>query len=433
MPLIKSKSKEAFSKNVEQEMHAGKPQKQALAIAYAVKRKSKKPKKMAEGGTVKDNDQEKSPPSAKSESRPMPPRKDDSGKAPKHDDWLDDVTVKQAQRPSKTPLSRPKIASSGGPFSVRDREDIEDDLHKMSSEPPASPKQQPSKKRDEIGPNRKGPDVPALHMKKMAYGGDINCEVPFSEAEEDHEPGIHPGDGDDMERRPPSKEYMAGYMAGRYARGGEVDSPKASISYEDKPDTGHGAIIFKAEGGDIERGDLSKARGEAQDDQDRAQIEYESHAPELYEEDKSKRERYAHGGDVHDIDVDELEDEKHSSIAAAIMAKRDRMKPGSDSDEDREMMMAEGGHINGHGSMDSDDSDQVDLKRNAEEDANEEDQASFDAMRKENYSESDGLRQMGSPEDSNRIGDDREDEESDPHDMVGSIRRKMSMRRQFSR
>jgi hypothetical protein len=38
MPLIKSKSPKAFSKNVEAEMHAGKPQKQAVAIAYSVKR-----------------------------------------------------------------------------------------------------------------------------------------------------------------------------------------------------------------------------------------------------------------------------------------------------------------------------------------------------------------------------------------------------------
>ena len=47
MPLTKSKSKAAFSKNVEAEMHAGKPQKQAVAIAYAVKRSAKK-----EGGKI---------------------------------------------------------------------------------------------------------------------------------------------------------------------------------------------------------------------------------------------------------------------------------------------------------------------------------------------------------------------------------------------
>jgi hypothetical protein len=42
MPLIKSKSKEAFGKNVAAELRAGKPQKQAVAIAYATKRAAKK-------------------------------------------------------------------------------------------------------------------------------------------------------------------------------------------------------------------------------------------------------------------------------------------------------------------------------------------------------------------------------------------------------
>lgn len=41
MPLIKSKSKEAFKKNVKTEMKAGKPRKQAVAIAYSVQRKAK--------------------------------------------------------------------------------------------------------------------------------------------------------------------------------------------------------------------------------------------------------------------------------------------------------------------------------------------------------------------------------------------------------
>jgi hypothetical protein len=39
MPLEKGKSKEAFSHNVETEMAAGKPQKQAVAIAYSEKRR----------------------------------------------------------------------------------------------------------------------------------------------------------------------------------------------------------------------------------------------------------------------------------------------------------------------------------------------------------------------------------------------------------
>jgi hypothetical protein len=44
MPLKSGKSKKAFSSNVKAEMHAGKPQKQAVAIAYAQKRKASRGK-----------------------------------------------------------------------------------------------------------------------------------------------------------------------------------------------------------------------------------------------------------------------------------------------------------------------------------------------------------------------------------------------------
>ncbi len=44
MPLKKGKSKAAFSANVKTEMKAGRPQKQAVAIAYATQRKGKKRK-----------------------------------------------------------------------------------------------------------------------------------------------------------------------------------------------------------------------------------------------------------------------------------------------------------------------------------------------------------------------------------------------------
>jgi hypothetical protein len=49
MPLVKgkaAKSKKGFSENVKREMEAGKPQKQAVAIAYSEARNGKKkPKK----------------------------------------------------------------------------------------------------------------------------------------------------------------------------------------------------------------------------------------------------------------------------------------------------------------------------------------------------------------------------------------------------
>jgi hypothetical protein len=49
MPLWKGKSPKAFSHNVKAEMHAGKPQKQAVAIAYSEAGEHK-----AHGGKVKD-------------------------------------------------------------------------------------------------------------------------------------------------------------------------------------------------------------------------------------------------------------------------------------------------------------------------------------------------------------------------------------------
>ena len=74
MPLIKSKSKEAFGKNVAAEIKAGKPQKQAVAIAYATKRAA--PKK---AGGVLTTERRKSLPKSEfglpgSRKYPMPDR-----------------------------------------------------------------------------------------------------------------------------------------------------------------------------------------------------------------------------------------------------------------------------------------------------------------------------------------------------------------------
>lgn len=45
MPLKKSATQGAFKSNVKKEIEAGKPQKQAVAIAYSVKREAFKKKK----------------------------------------------------------------------------------------------------------------------------------------------------------------------------------------------------------------------------------------------------------------------------------------------------------------------------------------------------------------------------------------------------
>lgn len=52
MPLMKSKSEKAFKENIKREIAAGKPQKQAVAIAYDVQRRSHK----ADGGSSRVNE-----------------------------------------------------------------------------------------------------------------------------------------------------------------------------------------------------------------------------------------------------------------------------------------------------------------------------------------------------------------------------------------
>ena len=71
---------------------------------------------------------------------------------------------------------------------------------------------------------------------------------------------------------------------------------------------------------------------------------------------------------------------------------------------------------------------EVDLALNAKEDKNDEDDDSFNALKKENYSESDGLDDLHDPEDSNLIGDmiDKDD-----HDRVGEMRKRMKAKRGF--
>lgn len=120
---------------------------------------------------------------------------------------------------------------------------------------------------------------------------------------------------------------------------------------------------------------------------------------------------YATGGEV------EREIEEAASLAAAIMTKRRKM--------------AEGGEISSHDSIYSDDSSQADISRNADEDANEEDQLSFNALRKENYSESEGLEQLDQPMNSNEMGHELEDEND--QSITGSIRRKMKTKSPITR
>lgn len=116
----------------------------------------------------------------------------------------------------------------------------------------------------------------------------------------------------------------------------------------------------------------------------------------------------------HFADGGMIEHEEHNhpmSVAKGIM-RRNKVK-----------MMANGGLVDSDHSDDS----MADLSRNADEDKNMLDDLNYDALRKENYSEQDGLDELDQPMDSGQKGDD--DLEKDKHDMVSSIRSKMKAKR----
>lgn len=389
MPLIKSGSKKALKKNIEVEMEAHpakKDRKQDLAIAFSVQRKNKA-KKMAEGGSV----------SASDEKRPMPDQKADDSKMvsrnavdkPAHDDsWTDRSTVAQAQKPSLTRLSQPKMVGSDA-FSVRSREEADKDLMRMDSMPPESPKAQPPGMYNEEEASKKGPSVPALKMKRMAEGGHVSLEIGKGPEEDELE---HPeGLEEDADQMSPARDE---YMAGHFADGGPVY--QGSSRSRSRPDP----IVV--------HDDSAPAKYKP------SAMSAPSHPPMAAPDEDhpiNDTSGYAMGGHVENMS--EEEEEHHMSIAAAIMAKRDRMaKAGSDSDEDSMMHMAEGGE----------------LDSNAEESPNQYYKQNQAAL-KENY-DSD-MEDVSQPSDSNEDGDMREEDSENKRDMISSIRSKMNMKRQF--
>jgi hypothetical protein len=455
MPLIHRKSEKAFKKNIETEMeaHPG-PENRArdLAIAYSVKRKAKK----ASGGTVnsgsKDMDMAKGGKmrmadggsiSASDEKRPMPDNSYDDehqvsrnsgNKPPKNDSWTDRPDMSQSQKGGKFALKHPKMVPQSI-YSTRLR-DEEDDLQ-MSAKTNEGPQHQPPEHDNEEGPDRQGPavedmeDEHSTHRKPYAKGGMID------------------------EMKHPSKHYMQ-----------PEDHNEEAMERRDESDLQEHADPSMDEGS-------MKAESLDEMDQDRQGPE----VPDMEDEHSSGRKPYADGGSIqfHDsednmddmndhnpadrreIYADEMDtqpedeeaDEHESSVAAAVMARMKRMGKLESGSEDEDMSLedeprhmrartyAEGGEIlperrnreiKSHDSIYADDSDMADMSRNADEDANEEDQVSYNALRKENYNTS--YLDRDQPEDSNMIDDKEEKDSENQHDnsLVSRIRSKMKKR-----
>lgn len=309
----------------------------AEASAFSnVFRPSKDKPKYAKGGYVNDQ--------AKSEQIPMPEELDqdrkmvgrNSGKKALKDSHVSsDITIRQAQKPSITKLSQPKIVGSDA-FSVRNRDQHEENQDQINSFYPESDRAQPKQRYDEYGAKRQGSDVSDMENQ---HG---NGKEAYQMAVEDQYSEDVANDNMKKVQSP----------LGRFAEGG------MALEMMDQPE-------------------------------EEAQMEHED------------------------------------SIAAAIMAKKDRMKKILDSgsvDEDSAVKFYEGGQVEGS------DESMVDIMSNGAEHPNAYYNRNENEVLKENYDNMEGVSQ---PMDSNQKDDPREEDESDRHDMIGQIRSKMNKQRQF--
>lgn len=356
MPLIQGKSKKAFSENVKTEMEHGKPQKQSLAIAYSVKRKNAR-KKMASGGEV----------SAANEKRPMPDdvhssenmmegHKISSEKMPNfHDEGRPSIDTAISTDEMAMLHKYRKHLASGGPveadFVSAKMEGI-DDAHTPESQNMVG-------KRD------------IQKMPRAASG------MPSADSHED-------AFGEDMMHQKSQKDEYSKHGHINYAHGGHVkDHSEGVHKGYDNEKPGQSQM-----GTRVREGDFDAAK--------RKSIDVRKASLPIKHRLKTDSEYLADGGYI--SPEDEIDEENHASLAAAIMAKRKRMADGGE----------------------------VDLQdNNGDEDLNNEDDMSFDAARKKTYF--DDAQLSSQPEDSNEHGDELED--ADSHDMVGSIRKKMKMKR----
>lgn len=200
MPLKQSSSKKAMGENIAMEMKHGKPQKQAIAIAYSVQRKNKK-KKMAKGGEI----------SASDEKRPMP--------NDEHHDKMENsrvhakgVSTSDNFHDQKRPMPRDIF---------HDKEEL-DEIHESKSNPADL------NWKNAIRESIDSAETPEEFAMLMAEGGHIPSGKP--ELREDMEPDMSEDDDrgldmiDDIMSRRKERYGMA-----RFAEGGEVDDEQVDL------------------------------------------------------------------------------------------------------------------------------------------------------------------------------------------------------------
>ena len=424
MPLIHSKSKKAFKKNVETEMKHGKPQDQSLAIAYNMKKK----KKYAKGGPV----------SAKSEARPSADEqsaeqlgRNRGDKPAKQDSMTSRPDIAQSTRgPKTTAIKHPKMVPSSV-FSTRLRSE-EDDLQD-SAGTNDGPEHQPPQHDDEEGPDRQG--TPPHKMKMMAEGGKVDTKTGGAKTggaktsttgNKTKTGGSNPGGASTggagtvtiTTRDLGSKGINVSNV------GGKTDSKNhGGMDPGDEDDDGK---TMMAEGGEIND---FEPMSSAENDNTEHPPGLESDNDQMGDKDamNDHMTMLAEGGQA------EMEADHHDSIAAAIMAKRGLkrlMQDSGSADEDAAEAYASDGSVqSGSSTMNYADGGQVDLKENSMEQPNGY-YARNKAALKENYDE--GMDDAHTPMDG-EDGDEREDNRGNKKDKIEEMRKRAMSRRNFNR
>lgn len=419
MPLMQSKSKKALSKNIETEMNSGKPQNQAIAIAYDIKRKNSRKKKMAEGGILKkiqdwvedtgyDSNKEKS---NEYVNRDLNPEK---AKAFVKGFEGNSQYSKGGEVMKKSFKKMPKMAESSViKARLLDDEDKYaeggevDRLHQGAQEARKYDSQKEEKgvhtprfpyphNKESMGESRAGYIAKSDGGVQSNTGKKLSREDMLNDAKKEHSKKLE-------EMRSMPKPKLKGL-----AEGGKVskeDMYAEVISHQDKAMDAE----EKRDEGMVRRHDKTieedRARHLASNpDKMKHHNEAEMHRAN-FEKSYKKYKKMAEGGSIEqEMDMqpeEEAEMERHDSIAAAIMAKRRKM--------------AEGG--------------QVDLDENSMEQPNEFYHQNEDVVLKENY-DSD-MQDMTQPMDSNEMGAQSEEDEENKHDMISTIRSRMNRNRQF--
>ena len=360
MPLFKARSQKAFNKNVETEMEHGKPQAQSLAIAYDMKRRSSK-KKMAEGGQIKDYER-----GVHKQAPDLPEGMSKAGQDAKygHSEEAKIRHHRNLMELRALPDKKLKGLAEGGPVEIDFKHEGKPSIDTAKER--MTPKKAP----------RMAEGVIKAHLLDE-YGRKV-------EQDNLHEPARLEEDDDQI--KPPKAEYMAQ----RFADGEDILDQLGMSGLKHPADMVKNAFQGKTDYDKIDTVSKGKPspKPKAHWDPSKSAGENEVRDAGL---------GYADGGMLDE----EMEDEKHSSLAAAIMAHKKRK------------MMAEGG--------------QVDLEENSEEQPNQFYKQNEHEALKENYDQD--LFHVDEPKDSNEHGDELSDE--DEHDMVSAIRRKMRASKQF--